>query len=100
MTHEEHKEALALAALGETGEPERETLEVHLAACGECRAELRSLSDAAALLAFAPEPARPSPELRARVLAEIKTLPQEGGAGWAERRARSERSSLLRCQIT
>jgi predicted anti-sigma-YlaC factor YlaD len=81
MTHEEHKEALALAALGEEIEPERrEALEVHLAACGECRAELRALSDAAAMLAYSPPPVSPSPELRSRVLAEIKTLPRERAA--------------------
>src|SRR3712207_1382058 len=81
MTHEEHKEAVALAALGEELEPERhDALEVHLAACGECRAELRALSDAAAMLALSPAPVSPSPELRSRVLAAIKTTRQERGA--------------------
>ncbi|HLL75634.1 MAG TPA: hypothetical protein VK421_10260, partial [Pyrinomonadaceae bacterium] len=62
MTHEEHKEALALAALGEdVGAERRDALEVHLAACGECRAELRALSDTAAALALSSEPVRPSP---------------------------------------
>jgi hypothetical protein len=82
MTHEEYKEALTPAALGEAESPERRNaLEVHLAGCGECRAELRSLSDAAALLAFSPQPAAPSPELRSRILAGIKNIPQERPAG-------------------
>ena len=80
MKHEEHKEVLALAALGALEGREQETLEAHLAACGECRAELRSLSDAAALLALADSPVAPPPELRSRLLAEIKTTRQEGGA--------------------
>ena len=77
MTHEEHKEAVALAALGEDLGAERaDALEVHLAACGECRAELRELSAAAAALALAPAPVPPSPELRSRILTRIKTTPQ------------------------
>ena len=81
MTHEEHKEAVALAALGEDVGPERaDALEVHLAACGECRAELRELSDAAAMLAFSPEPVPPSPQLRSRILAEIKATREERAA--------------------
>lgn len=81
MTHEEHKEALALAALGEdVGAEQGDALEVHLAACGECRAELRELSDAAAMLALSPEPVRPSPELRSRILSEIKATRRERGA--------------------
>jgi hypothetical protein len=78
MTHEEHRETLALVALGEdVGAGRAEALEVHLAACGDCRAELRALSDAAAALALASPPVAPSPELRSRVLAAIKTTPQE-----------------------
>lgn len=78
MTHEEHKEALALAALGGDVGPERQdALEVHLAACGECRAELRALSDAAAMLAFSPEPVSPSAELRSRILTEIRATRQQ-----------------------
>jgi predicted anti-sigma-YlaC factor YlaD len=81
MTHEEHKEAVALAALGEDVGPEgREALEVHLAACGECREELRALSDTAALLAFSPAPVSPPAELRSRILTGIKATPRASGA--------------------
>jgi hypothetical protein len=77
MTHEEHKELLPLAALGATDEREQGALDAHLAACGECRAELRSLSDTAALLALDAAPVAPRPELRSRVLSEIKSIKQE-----------------------
>lgn len=81
MTHEEHKEAVALAALGEdVGAEWRDALEVHLAACGECRAELRALSDAAAALALTTRPVIPSPDLRSRILTEIKTTPRDRAA--------------------
>lgn len=82
MTHEEHREALALAALGEDiGPQRRDALEVHLAACGECRDEMRELSDAAAMLALSSDPVQPSPELRSRTLSKIKTTPQGRAAG-------------------
>lgn len=93
MTHEEHKEAVALAALGEDVGPEqRDALEVHLAACGECRAELRALSEAAAALALTAAPVRPSPELRSRILTEIKTTPQELAAAGAATQTRDARA--------
>lgn len=78
--HEEYKEIVALAALNTADEAERRALDEHLAGCAECRAELRESRDAAAALAFAAVPISPSPELRARVLASLKTTPQQGGA--------------------
>ena len=93
MTHEEHKEAVALAALGEgVGPEQRDALEVHLAACGECRAELREFSDAAAALALAAAPIAPSPELRSRILNEIKTTPQGRDASEASTQTRDARA--------
>ena len=94
MTHEEHKETVALAALGEdVGAEQRGALEVHLAACGECRAELRELSDAAAALALASAPVIPSPELRSRILTEIKKTPQGRDASEASSPTRDARAA-------
>ena len=42
--------------------------ETHLGECPECREELASLRETAALLAYAVEPAAPAPELRGRIL--------------------------------
>lgn len=83
MTHEEHKELIPLAALGATDGREQAALDAHLAACGECRAELRSLADTAALLALDAAPVAPRPELRSRVLSEIKSIRQEPTAAVA-----------------
>jgi anti-sigma-K factor RskA len=82
--HEEYRELLALSAL-DADDEQRRALDAHLAACDECRAELRGLRDAAAALALANAPVAPSPELRTRLLASLKTTPQEsrGGAGSA-----------------
>jgi anti-sigma-K factor RskA len=93
MTHEEHKGLLALAALGATDEREQGALDAHLAACGECRAELRALADTAALLAHHPAPVAPPPELRARLLSEIKSVGQ--GAAPARQEAAPPREAAL-----
>lgn len=74
--HEEYRELLALSAL-DADDEQRRALEAHLAACEDCRAELRGLRDAAAALALAAAPVAPSPELRTRLLASLKTTPQE-----------------------
>jgi len=52
---------------------ERARFEDHLAACAECRAEVASLQDAAASFS-ATTVAAPSADLRAKVLADIKTV--------------------------
>ncbi|MDT7603153.1 MAG: hypothetical protein QOF61_1150, partial [Acidobacteriota bacterium] len=78
---------LALAALDAADAAELRSLDAHLAACDECRAELRSLSDAAAALALAVPPVEPSPELRARLLATLKATSQ----GVAQRAGERER---------
>jgi anti-sigma-K factor RskA len=52
---------------------ERARFEAHLAACAECQAEVASLQDAAASFS-AMTTAAPSPDLRAKLLAEIKTV--------------------------
>ncbi|MFL6230963.1 MAG: anti-sigma factor domain-containing protein [Pyrinomonadaceae bacterium] len=76
--HEEYAELLALGALDAADGAERRALDAHLAACAECRSELRSLSDTAAALALAVTPVAPAPELRARILAALKQTPQDG----------------------
>lgn len=74
MRHEEYKHLLALEAVSALDEEERARLDEHLSACAECREELRELSDAAASLLYTVEPLRPSPELRADILARIRAV--------------------------
>jgi len=62
--------AYAVDALDDT---ERAQFERHLADCAACRAEVESLQEAAALLAETTITA-PSPELRDRVLGDIRTV--------------------------
>ncbi|HEX8634297.1 MAG TPA: anti-sigma factor [Pyrinomonadaceae bacterium] len=81
MKHEDYKELIALDALDvlEGGDESRRALEAHLAACADCRAESNALRDAAASLVYAAAapPVAAAPELRARILSAIKSLPQE-----------------------
>jgi hypothetical protein len=72
--HEELYDALAAEAVDALDGEERERLLAHLAGCARCGAELRSLRESAALLAFA-APVRPmdparSAAVRARLLAK------------------------------
>src|SRR4028118_796393 len=78
MKHEDYKELIALDALDALDrEDERDALATHLAECDDCRAELNALRRAAASLAYATPPVAPAPELRAQILARIKSLPQD-----------------------
>jgi len=84
MKHEDYTEMIALAALDALDdEGERRSLDVHLAECADCRAELNALRDAAASLVYAASPVAPAaaPELRAQILARIKSQAQEISSG-------------------
>ena len=72
MEHREYEKLLTLEALGALGASERRALEEHLATCSACSAELAELRDAAGLLAHASTPAEPSPNVRVRILDEIR----------------------------
>ena len=73
-----HEEAAAFA-LDALDHEEAEAFERHLADCPDCEGELEELRFAAAALAFAVEPPRPSRSLRRRVLdtgAQVIPLPR------------------------
>jgi hypothetical protein len=72
MNHEEYKGMLELSALDALGEAELQTLQTHLAACRECRAELAELRDAAATLGYMTAPVKPPAGLRARILESVR----------------------------
>lgn len=75
--HAEYRDILPLAALDAADGAELRELEAHLATCAECRAELRELRGASSALALAVAPVAPAPELRTRLLASLKSTPQE-----------------------
>jgi anti-sigma factor RsiW len=74
MRHEDYKQLLALEAVGALDREERAQLDEHLPSCTECREELLALSDAAASLLYTVAPVRPSPALRAGILARVRAV--------------------------
>jgi anti-sigma-K factor RskA len=76
MNHEAYKEMLPAAALDALDAPEQRTLDEHLPTCAECRTEFDELRAAASLLAHTVAPVAPAPELRTRLLEQIKRTPQ------------------------
>jgi anti-sigma-K factor RskA len=74
MRHEDYKELLALEAVGALDAGETRALEEHMSSCGECRAELREMSDAASALALTVAPVAPPAHLRSRVLEQVRGL--------------------------
>ena len=73
MEHEAYKEMLAVGALGALDPVDERALDEHLRTCPACRAEADELNGVAALLAHTVAPVAPPPELRARVLEQIKS---------------------------
>ena len=74
---EEHIDLCAAYSLGTLGEADRERLDQHLAGgCGPCEAALAEFSAAMVLLAASAPLARPSADLRARVLSAVSEASQ------------------------
>src|SRR5579884_2515883 len=69
--HEPIRELSGAAALRALTPDEARLVAAHLAECAACRAEFAELRETAELLLRAPEPIRPPPELRSRVMAAI-----------------------------
>ena len=72
MEHREYQELLELHSLDALDVSEARLLEEHLNTCAECRDELLHLRDAASLLAHTATGAAPRPEVRARIMANIR----------------------------
>jgi hypothetical protein len=70
-THDDHREALALHALGALAELERAEVEAHLADCPPCLRELAELRESAASLAVLAKPVEPSPGRFDEILREL-----------------------------
>jgi anti-sigma-K factor RskA len=69
--HDDRREQAALFVLGALAPDERREFEAHLAGCGECAAEVRSLGPVPEMLAQTVPQLDPSPALRQRVLRSI-----------------------------
>jgi anti-sigma-K factor RskA len=72
MVHDDYKEMIPARALSALDAAEERALNEHLENCSECRKELEDWQATAAALALAPDPAEPSPQVRERILSEVR----------------------------
>lgn len=86
MVHEEYKEMLPARALLLLDSSDNQVLDEHLTVCLACRHELKELEETSALLSHTAAPMEPSPDLRERILNEIRSSRQTATALDRERR--------------
>ena len=72
MVHEDYKEMIPARALSALDAAEARALNDHLSECDECRMELEEWEATAAAMAVSAKPMEPSPEVRERLLNEIR----------------------------
>lgn len=73
MVHEDYKEMIPARALSALDAAEARALNDHLSECDECRLELQEWEATAAALSVSAKPMEPSPEVRERLLKEVRT---------------------------
>ena len=72
MVHDDYKEMIPARALSALDAAEESALNEHLENCSECRKELEDWQATAAALSLASDPAEPSPQVRERILSEVR----------------------------
>jgi anti-sigma-K factor RskA len=72
MVHEDYKEMIPARALSALDAAEARALNDHLSECAECRMELEEWEATAAALSVSAKPMEPSPEVRERLLNEVR----------------------------
>ena len=72
MVHDDYKEMIPARALSALDAAEEQALDEHLENCAECRKELEDWQATAATLSLTPDPAEPSPQVRERILSEVR----------------------------
>jgi anti-sigma-K factor RskA len=97
--HDRWHDDLAAYALGALEPGQSAELERHLAACEECRTELEWLRPAVQLLPESVERVEPSPELRSRLIEQVRSEAERapsvpGSRSWFGRRSRGSGMAL------
>src|ERR1044071_2528825 len=72
MVHEDYKAMIPARALSALDATEERALNEHLENCEECQKELEEWQATAAALAVSADPSEPSPEVRERILSEVR----------------------------
>jgi anti-sigma-K factor RskA len=73
MVHNDYKEMIPAHALSTLDAADERVLSKHLAECDECRRELADWEATAASLALSANPMEPSPEVREKILTQIRS---------------------------
>ena len=73
MVHDDYKELIPIHALSALDAGDERALNEHLAECAECRRDLSEWEATAASLALSAKPMEPSPQVRERILTQIKS---------------------------
>jgi len=72
MVHDDYKEMLPARALSTLAADDRAALNEHLLVCAECRWELETWEATAATLSLSTTPMEPSPNVRERILEQVR----------------------------
>jgi anti-sigma-K factor RskA len=72
MVHDDYKEMIPARALSALDAAEKQALNEHLENCAECRKDLENWQATAAALSLTPDPVEPSPQVRERILSEVR----------------------------
>jgi len=72
MTHQDYKEMISAYALSALEAPDDSALSTHLNECAECRRELDEWKETCAPVALDAKPLEPSPQLRERILSQVR----------------------------
>jgi len=73
MIHNDYKEMIPVHALAALDAADEHALHEHLAGCDECRRELAQWEATAATLALSADPMEPAPQVREKLLAQIRS---------------------------
>src|SRR5687768_16110411 len=73
MVHNDYKEMIPAHALSALDAADERVLNEHLAECAECRRDLSEWERTAASLALSAKPMEPSPQLREKLLTQIRS---------------------------
>ena len=73
MVHNDYKEMIPAHALSTLDAADERALNQHLAECDECRRELADWEATAASLALGAKPMEPSPQVREKLLTQIRS---------------------------
>ncbi len=77
MVHTDYKEMIPAHALSALDAADEQALSKHLAECAECRRELADWEATAASLALGAKPMEPSPQVREKLLSQIRSAGHE-----------------------